>query len=168
MSNKPTILFLALIPRGYSTLGVAPYGPQYTFDLMSHKLAVPALIAWLREHGCEGYYVWSERGETEAVETFSKAIEDIKPHALGFSLVTEEFAAHYRVIEELKRRFPEVPVITGGPHVTALPEHTLRRFPKVDFVVVGEGERTLEELLPRIAEGKGKGCLLYTSDAADE
>jgi len=40
--------------------------------------------------------------------------------------------------------------IAGGPHASALPEQALQHF---DFVVIGEGEETLPELLRAIAEG---------------
>ena len=40
--------------------------------------------------------------------------------------------------------------IAGGPHPSALPEEVLEHF---DFVVIGEGEETLPELLQAIEEG---------------
>lgn len=45
-------------------------------------------------------------------------------------------------------------VVLGGPHVTFLPEVTLRELPFVDIVVRGEGESTFLELVQRISTGK--------------
>lgn len=46
--------------------------------------------------------------------------------------------------------------IAGGPHPSALPEEVLEHF---DYVVIGEGEETLPELLQAIEEGKGPSAV---------
>jgi len=155
MDEKPTILFIALIPRDYSPYYAKTYGMERSFDLMPHKYAILTLVSWLRENGCEGHYVWVDEPDEEGLGTIDKAIELCNPNALGFSLTTEEIAPHYRLIELLKQRHPDLPAIVGGPHVTAEPVRSLELFPLVDFVAVGEGERTLTELLHRIAAGHG-------------
>ena len=38
-------------------------------------------------------------------------------------------------------------VVLGGPHVTTFPEETMEENPNADFLVVGEGEKTLHELI---------------------
>jgi len=154
MDKKPTILFIAIIPPAYSPYMAASYGMARTFDLLPHKHSVLSLVAWLRETHCEGYYVWVDSADSEGLATIEKAIELSEPHAVGFSLVTEEMMSHYEIIKLLKERHPELPIIVGGPHVTAMPEHTLERFPLIDIVCVGEGERTLTEVLTRIAAGQ--------------
>jgi len=155
MLEKPTILFVSLIPRDYSPYLAKSYGMQRTFDMLPHKYAILTLVAWLRENNCGGDYVWVYGTDENDLAAIDDAISNLRPHALGFSLVTEEMIQHYRLIGLLKERHPDIPVVAGGPHVSALPEHTLKNFPKIDFVCVGEGERTLTELLFRIAAGHG-------------
>lgn len=53
----------------------------------------------------------------------------------------------------IKSRNPRARVILGGPHISALPEETLRSFPGVDFGVVGEGEETLRDLVGVLESG---------------
>ncbi len=156
MPDKPTILFLAVIPPDWTPYLASKYGLARSFDLMPHKLSVLMLVAWLREHGCDGHYAWAESADEEGYRTLEEAVERIGPHAIGFSLVTEEFMIHYRIMEKLKQKFPNIPIIVGGPHATALPDHTIRTFPAVDFVAEGEGELTLAEWLPKVAGGAGK------------
>jgi radical SAM superfamily enzyme YgiQ (UPF0313 family) len=155
LPDKPTILFIAIIPPGYSPYLAASYGMQRTFDLLPHKLSILALTAWLREHDCDGGYVWVDESDERGLGIVKEAIERLNPQALGFSLVTEEFMAHYKLIESLKAGFPQIPIIVGGPHATAQPFHTLSNFPAIDFVAVGEGEITLHELLKAIVSGAG-------------
>lgn len=49
----------------------------------------------------------------------------------------------------LKGKLDEVPVIIGGPHVSALPGRSLLES-NADFAVIGEGELTFAELIAQI------------------
>lgn len=50
-------------------------------------------------------------------------------------------------LAEAIKKGKNIPVIIGGPHVSAVPEETLKRFSSFDLAVLGEGEITLLELL---------------------
>ena len=56
-------------------------------------------------------------------------------------------------------------LIAGGPLPTCDPGAFLADF---DAVIRGEGEETVVDALAAHAAGRELGCLLYTSDAADE
>lgn len=49
--------------------------------------------------------------------------------------------------------FPSVPLILGGEHATGLPEMRFAQSP-IDFLVQGEGEETLVELVGKLAAGE--------------
>ena len=51
-----------------------------------------------------------------------------------------------RLIQMVRRRFPSVPIVAGGEHITATSEFTLNSTPEVDVCVIGEGEETIVEL----------------------
>jgi len=57
--------------------------------------------------------------------------------------------------ERLKKADPKITVIVGGPHMTAVPEETLKRFPDIDIGVIGEGEDTIVELLSALESSSG-------------
>ena len=52
-----------------------------------------------------------------------------------------------RVIQHVHRAFPEVPIIVGGEHVTAMYDSILNEDIGVTLCVLGEGEETLLQLL---------------------
>lgn len=56
-----------------------------------------------------------------------------------------------RVVAALRQRFPELPIVLGGEHVSACPSFCLADS-VADFVVVGEGEETLGELVAHLAQ----------------
>lgn len=77
-------------------------------------------------------------------------IDELKafnPDLLGLTAVTPTFNAAQRIAGELKINFPDIPIVMGGAHVSALPEESLELIPGVDFMVVGEGESTVVELV---------------------
>ncbi len=70
-----------------------------------------------------------------------------KPEYIGFSCTTSTFLDGVRLAHLAKKIQPNLKVVFGGVHVSALREAILDQYPVVDYVVVGEGEETLRELL---------------------
>ena len=68
-------------------------------------------------------------------------------------MFSEEWPVLRRTIEAIARRFPGVPLVLGGEHATALPEHALAACPAVSACALGEGEQTIIELACAVAEG---------------
>jgi radical SAM superfamily enzyme YgiQ (UPF0313 family) len=68
------------------------------------------------------------------------------PDAIGVSAQFSQDWPHVEgIINAIHTRFPDVPIIVGGEHATALPEHTLNTCSAVKYVALGEGELTLVE-----------------------
>ena len=66
---------------------------------------------------------------------------------IGISVVfTHEWPAVVCLIDAIKRRHPDVPVILGGEHVSSMTEFCLLTS-VADVLVLGEGEETVIELL---------------------
>ena len=70
-----------------------------------------------------------------------------EPDYIGITATTNMINSAAMLAEEIKDRFPRITVIIGGAHVSALPEETIAQFPSFDAGVVGEGERTLLEII---------------------
>lgn len=69
------------------------------------------------------------------------------PDLLGLSATTLSIGHAARIAEEAKRLLPQLRVVVGGPHVSAVPVETMERFAIFDYAVIGEGEETLLDLL---------------------
>ncbi len=80
-------------------------------------------------------------------------IKKFSPDVVGFSLYTFGLPDTLRYIKELKEGFPEIKIILGGHHATALPERTMLDCPEADFLVYGEGDVTIVELVKAIETG---------------
>lgn len=82
---------------------------------------------------------WSERKLIYYIELY-------KPDVIGITAMTHEIsqAAHIATLIKYKLN---VPVIIGGCHITALPKRTLNEFSVFDYGIIGEGEKSILELL---------------------
>lgn len=69
-----------------------------------------------------------------------------KPDILGFSCYIWNFEMVKRLISELKKVLPDVPIILGGPEVSYNAQDVLQQT-KADYIVTGEGEQTFPELI---------------------
>lgn len=58
-----------------------------------------------------------------------------------------------RVIQDIRRRFPDVTIVIGGEHATAMPEYCLRDAPEIDYLVLGEGENAFAGVAEAIETG---------------
>tara|TARA_Y100000590_G_scaffold114567_1_gene130564 strand:- start:476 stop:2041 length:1566 start_codon:yes stop_codon:yes gene_type:complete len=59
-----------------------------------------------------------------------------------------------RIIQEIKKKYPNILLVCGGEHITASPEFCMTDCPEIDICIFGEGEETSVELLKSIRENK--------------
>ncbi len=122
-------------------------------------IALPGELAYLKE-----YYPWPDRSPFSlfhhyyhfgaSFETIAREVAGEKPDLVGISsLFTPYYREVLRCAEIIKER-TNLPIVIGGSHVSTVPEMMLKH-PAVDWVIRGEGERPLVELLK--AWGKGRG-----------
>ncbi len=69
-----------------------------------------------------------------------------------FSVPSDYYGWACGIAGELKKGDPQLPIVFGGVHVTAVPELVIAE-PSVDYACVGEGEEAIVELAGRL-EGK--------------
>ncbi|MFC1577284.1 B12-binding domain-containing radical SAM protein [Candidatus Omnitrophota bacterium] len=114
---------------------------------------LPAGIGYLSEflikHGIENE-VFDLNLKEDTPEKLFKAVKELKPDLVGFSMMSLNYKYNYTVINILKERVPEVKIVVGGPHISTVREQVLKECPGVDYGVALEGEFTLLELM----EGK--------------
>jgi len=110
------------------------------------SLGILSLAAVLRKAGFPARVVESaSRGLS-----FSRIVDAIlreDPRYVGFSCTTASVGNAAKIARAVKEKSPKTRILAGGPHVTALPEETFRRFPEFDFGILGEGEAALLGLL---------------------
>jgi len=104
-------------------------------------------------------------------------IKRTSPDAVAIASFTPTFNYAVEYANIVKGIDPDIPTIVGGPHVTFLPEKSLRDGKSIDFVIRGEGDFTTSYLInalernePNLKEVKGisyrnNGSFIHTPDA---
>lgn len=89
----------------------------------------------------------------EKTETIVESILASNCDILGLSIYIWNVNRMAELISQLKVRNPQLIIILGGPEVTYEPAHFLQEWP-VDYIISGEGEFVLGELINAIENGR--------------
>jgi len=82
-------------------------------------------------------------------QTLMDRMRKRSPDIVGISATTPTFGSSLLTARMMKQNLPQVPVIIGGAHVSALPEETMA-YDCFDVGVIGEGEYTTLELIKHV------------------
>lgn len=129
MKNK--ILLYNAIQTAYANSDGSP-----SFSLM-------ALSAYLKQKGYQVELLLNSFSDTQ----LKKNLEDCL--AVGFSLYTGGSKDAFKMASRIRAMRPKIPLIWGGYHPTLEPNQCLEN-KYVDYVIRGQGELTLEELLKNL------------------
>jgi len=119
--------------------------------LVSPPLGIMYIASVLREQGHE-VKILDSRFKPGRPEGFRDELKVFSPEIVGLSALTQESDSLHR-FAGLAREIPGVKaIVAGGPHPSAYPEEVLSD-PRVDWVVIGEGEETIRELVEVLMSG---------------
>ena len=82
-----------------------------------------------------------------------RELKEFKPDVVGATSVTMTFPIAAEIIKRAKRIDPSLITLMGGPHVSFDIDRTLKAYPEIDFLVIGEGERTIKDLVHHFKNG---------------
>ena len=124
-------------------------GGRYKKVATGHEVAPQPLIylaAYLRENNFKLQIIDSNALGLNHEETVKKILS-YNPRYVGITSPTMLISAAAKLSQMIKRLNPGVVTIVGGPHITAVPDETMKMYPDIDIGVLGEGEITLVELI---------------------
>ncbi len=82
-------------------------------------------------------------------EKLGKEVSDASPDVIGVTISSIVYTEAMKTIRLCKEIVPDAKIIAGGPHPTVMPEKTLLSIPELDAVVIGEGEKTISEIIEK-------------------
>jgi hypothetical protein len=113
--------------------------------VMSHSGAV---------HAGTAEVVLSEWNINQQVQAVVRGAFESGADVIAFSTYIWNRSFVLRAVAELRLVLPGALIGLGGPEVSWSAERTITECPAVDFIIVGEGEVTLTELIDRLAENR--------------
>jgi anaerobic magnesium-protoporphyrin IX monomethyl ester cyclase len=97
------------------------------------------------------------------LECVLQLVDEFQPRLLVMDSSTPSIYNDIAVAESIKARLPELFVLIVGPHVSALPDETLRISPVVDAVARGEYDFTVRDVARWLDGGGEFGSILGIS-----
>lgn len=120
-------------------------------NLMGINIGLAYLVATLKE---QGYSVVALDLNNYRVNNPEKLLKDtvtrFKPDLVGLSVMTLSYKGATRITQSIREYFKGT-IVWGGAHITVEKENLLKKHPEIDYLVVGEGERTLLALWDHLA-----------------
>ena len=107
-------------------------------------------LCWLAAVAIEHNY------KTEIIDALALGLNNHKlldliieknPRWVGITACTLDIYAAADLAEKIKSVNPDIVIIVGGAHITAVPVETMERFSAFDIGVIGEGEATIIDLM---------------------
>jgi radical SAM superfamily enzyme YgiQ (UPF0313 family) len=123
-------------------------------DQESYPIGLAYLHSYLEKNGYIpttlhlNYYY-----EEECYEEILSTIEKKSPDFVAFQMLTVNRTSTCKAIEKVHIKYPGIKIILGGIHASLLYKELIKRYPFV-FIVLGEGEETLIELLNEFPKKK--------------
>lgn len=125
------------------------HGLSFAFDLIPTGLEY--IAAYIEDIVDEVNIIDLEMEPKPIQRTVEKYLDILKPDIVGISMSATEHSEGLEIAQLAKNQ--GVMTVLGGYHPTAIPDELLS-YPQVDFVVRGEGELTMHEL---VTKGDAKG-----------
>ncbi|SHI20647.1 B12-binding domain-containing radical SAM protein [Sporanaerobacter acetigenes] len=137
------------------TIFISPDGDVSDSRYMRIPLGVLYIAAVLEQDGHEIKIICSDLFKYTDDEV-KKIIEAEKPDIVGITCVTCNYRNGAKYAKIVKKIDEDITVLIGGVHTSFTYEKTLREYPDIDFVSIGEGEITSKELWAELEKNKGK------------
>lgn len=132
-------------------------------DVGEH-IGLGILASVLRKEGHDVQIIY-EFSDKIGIERSVVNIDKFNPDLIGISLMSQTYPAGMLFANSLKERLRK-PIVVGGILPTILKEVFLKEFDpnkSIDFLVVGDGEKTLVELVKYLSDNKKFNCNNYSS-----
>ena len=127
------------------------------YDVLEPPLGLIALQTYLNSKFGEKIHgkLIKSRVDFDNYDELNDIIKSFKPDAIGISAMTFHKDFFHDAISQIRKDGYKKTIIVGGPHPTTSYEEVLKD-KNIDLCVVGEGEKSLEEIVAKLMENKGE------------
>lgn len=121
--------------KGIATLGQNRQFQWFTNACLIYPIVPATAATFLKKSGHDVLWIDSI-AEKISKSDFFKLIDKEKPDIFCFETKTPVVRQHWKLINEIKQKYPELIIVIMGDHVTTLPKETMENS-KVDYVIMG-------------------------------
>ena len=155
---KVTLLRPPLLVPMWSDSGplTPPVGPAYLAASLREAGHTARIVDGIGENPFQVTALFNDKVMALGLRS-EEIVDRILPDTdlIGVScMFSQDWPEIRRLIQMAKRRFPDIPIIAGGEHITAAAEFTLNSTPEIEFCVIGEGEETIVDIANALDRGE--------------
>lgn len=122
-----------------------------TTDDSHYPLGLAYLHSYLEARGHDVRTLSENNHEfTVCFKRVVETIDEFSPEIVGFQMLTANRVSSYRLIEYVHEKYPDIQLVIGGIHTTAMYEQLIEKYPFL-IAVIGEGEITFSELIEELS-----------------
>jgi len=166
IKKKCDIIFVICPPW---SLSMPPLGASYITSFLksrgiSSKILDLNIILYKKDEKMQRYWSYDLKDEwtnkksldflcskfSDEIEKFISEAISTNCNLIGFSTYQNNIRIILRLAYEIKKRKPKIKIVIGGPSCSIKEERWLFYKSFIDFIVIGEGEETLVELIERL------------------
>ncbi len=132
---------------------IRPNEGKKGFVMVNPPIGLGYLSSYLKQFG-HNVIILDQALSHWSNDTLLQKINEIHPQLIGLTALTPYYVYMKILCRKIKHATPNIPIVIGGVHVSALPKESMTES-GADFAVVGEGEITLKELVDCLNSGEG-------------
>ena len=118
-------------------------------------LGILYMAAYLKATGKYEMSVIDAQAEDLNHEEVAQRVAEINPEITGLTAMTFTLVDVKLTVQAIRRLCPKTKIVIGGPHTAIFPEECFEKNGlDADYVVVGEGEKTMDRLAEDVALGR--------------
>jgi len=121
--------------------------------LIQEPINLAYLGAFLKSNG-HNAKIFDFEAERLSESSLREKLKNNKIEIAGITAMTPTINNAHDIALKIKRINKKIPVVAGGPHVSAVPEESLHEFPAFDYIIIGEGEQALLSLCTSLINKK--------------
>lgn len=130
-------------------LFIDPPGPAFGLSI-----GLGILSAILKEYAHKVLVVDLNNRRIKVFDVLKEVISCFRPDLIGISIHATKYGAAQDVVKFI-RSISNIPIMAGGPQISADMEKALYECAELDFLVYGEAEETIKEIIGRMEKGEG-------------
>jgi len=125
------ILFIRMWPATAWVGSVAP------------PVGIGYLMELLKQYGFEFKLIDMALGE--GLPDIINTINYFRPDIIGASMLTYRYLSSYKILEQIKKKYPKIPIVSGGAHISTFREKALYDCLAIDVGFIRDAEHTFLE-----------------------
>jgi len=127
------------------------------------KLGILYISSYLNKHGIK-VKIKDYHAQNPSKKELFDLIKRYKPSHVGISMITHQVYYGIQIAKMIKEVNKKIIIIGGGPHISATKDELFKFSDCFDYLVYGEGEETVYEIIKEVNKKKIEGLIYKHND----